>query len=165
MKKLFILIGILINFTPLALAQQQEDALRKIESAKIALISERLNLTPEQAQQFWPIYNEFYERQKELRATYVDARKSINPQQASEAENKRLLELGMQVKENQLKLEKDYTDRMLSVITNRQMVELRKAESDFRNMLVERLRENNMNRQQMNDRLKNEERQRQQRNN
>ena len=148
-----------------ATAQQQDEVLKKIESAKIALITERLNLTPEQAQQFWPIYNEFYDRQKEIRSVFNEARKNIDPQKATDAENKRLLELGMQVKENQLKLEKEYTDRMLSVITSRQMVELRRAESDFRNMLVERLRNNNMNRQQINDRMKNEERQRQQRNN
>jgi DNA polymerase III delta prime subunit len=146
-------------------AQQQNDALKKIESAKIALISERLDLTPEQAERFWPVYNEYYQRQKEIRSNFQNARREIDPKNATEEENKRLLEMGMQVKENQVRLEKEYTDRMLKVISSRQMVELRKAESDFRNMLVERLRSNNITRQQINERMKNEERQRQQRNN
>lgn len=149
----------------IAVAQTQEQVLQKIENAKIALITKRLDLSSEQAQQFWPIYNDFYNKQKAIRSTYLEAKRGVDPSTATESQNKQLLELGLKVKEQQLQLEKDYSTRMLNVITSRQMVELRKAESDFRKMLVERVRNNNQNRQNQKQRLKNEERVRQQRNN
>ena len=42
------------------------ETLEKIETARIALISERLELTPEQAEKFWPIYREFGNKRKEI---------------------------------------------------------------------------------------------------
>ncbi len=146
MKYLYTLIFVLFSA---ALFAQNDEALRKIESAKIALITERLNLTPEQAEKFWPVYNEYFNRQREVRSEYTQLRKTIDPKTATEEENRQLLELGMQVKERQLQLEREYSERMLGVISNRQMVNLRKAEEDFRKMLVERVRQRNMQRQRM----------------
>lgn len=39
----------------------------KIEKFKIAFITERLDLTVEEAQKFWPVYNQFNNEMKELR--------------------------------------------------------------------------------------------------
>jgi hypothetical protein len=91
---------------------------------------------------------------------YNDARKMIDPKKASEEENKRLLELGLEVKENQLAIERNYSGKMLNVISSRQMMELRGAESDFRKMLVERVRTNSQAKQRINN-----QRLKQQRNN
>ncbi len=164
MKKISIyLLGLFIFGN--CIAQNQDQVLQKIENAKIALITKRLDLTSEQAQQFWPIYNDFYDQQKAIRSTYLEAKKGVDPRTASDDQNKQLLALGLKIKEQQLQLEKDYSTRMLNVITSRQMIELRKAESDFRKMLIDRVRNNNQNRQNQKQRLKNEERVRQQRNN
>ena len=57
----------------------------------------------------------------------------------TEEESQRLLNLGMKIKEQQLALEKKYADRLGSIISNRQLLALRKAEDDFRNMLLQRL--------------------------
>jgi UDP-N-acetylglucosamine:LPS N-acetylglucosamine transferase len=38
----------------------------KLESAKIAFITKRLDLTPKQAEKFWPLYNQHYKNKKEL---------------------------------------------------------------------------------------------------
>jgi hypothetical protein len=147
MKRLWIILPLIM----LALTgmSQSEEALRKIESAKIALLTDRMNLTPDQAEKFWPIYNEYSLRVRENRMEYDQLRRSIDPQSASEDENKRLLEVGMRVKQNQLQLEQQYSERMLNVISNRQMVNMRRAEEDFRKMLIEKVRE----RRQQNERM------------
>ena len=143
MKILYtILMGLLL---PLGVLAQNEEALTKIQNAKIAMITERLNLSSEQAERFWPIYNEYSTRQREIRQEYTNVRQQVgDPQNATEEQNKRLLELALRVKDNQLQLEREYTDRMLRVINNRQMVNLRKAEEDFRKMLIERMQRNKM---------------------
>ncbi|MEO9869535.1 MAG: hypothetical protein ABJF63_03575 [Ekhidna sp.] len=61
-----------------------------------------------------------------------------------------------QVKERQLKLDREYSDRILKVITSRQLNNLRKAENDFKEMLLRRIRAEQMKRQKQrknNDRL------------
>ncbi len=121
--------------------QDQTTIMEKVEAAKIALITERLNLTPEQAEKFWPVYREFSQKQVELRQEFRQLRTSHDPKTASDAENKRMLEKGMQIKQRQLDLEKNYSERMQKVISTRQVMSLKKAEDDFRQMLIQRVKE------------------------
>ena len=126
---------------------QSPEALKKIEAAKIALITERLELTPAQAEKFWPIYREFGKQRQEIRRDFDQARRNFDPNKASEEENKKMLEMANQVKERQLKLEREYSQRILKVITTRQLNNLRKAENDFKEMLLRRIRAEQMKRQ------------------
>lgn len=139
---------LLTTLAYLAMAQGPS-AIERVEAAKIALITERLELTPEQAEKFWPIYREFSERQRNLRDEFNQLRSTHNPQAASEEENKKMLERGLQIKERQLDLERTYADRMQQVITNRQLMNLRKAEDDFREMLIKRMRDQQLQRDQI----------------
>ena len=149
MKKL--LFYLLLPFSvSMAFAQSQE-VLDKIEAAKIGLITERLGLTPEQAEKFWPIYKEYGTKQREIAHEYQSLKRSINPQTASEEENKMLLEKGHQLRERQLDLDRNYSERMQQVITNRQLLSLRKAEDDFRQMLMDRIRQQSQQQEQMRD--------------
>ncbi len=149
--KIFTLTTLAI-FSSLVLIGQNEEAMDKIKAARIALITERLELSPEQAERFWPLYNDYQSRREEINREYKLARKDHDPNQATEEENRRLLELGTKIKERQLNLEKSYSDRFLKVIDNRQMLNLRKAESDFREMIIQRLRQQKMqNQRQRND--------------
>lgn len=138
MKKLIVicLIGIL-GFP--AMAQEDAEARRKIESARIALITDRLDLTPEQAEKFWPVYREYNQERDALRREFQEARGNVSRENLTEEESQRLLDLGMKIKEQQLALEKKYSNRLSDIISNRQLLALRKAEDDFRNMLLQRL--------------------------
>ena len=155
MKRLLLLITICACLNAFG---QSPEALKKIEAAKIALITERLELTPKQAEKFWPIYREFGKKRKEIRRDFDVARKTFNPNEASEEENKKMLEMANKVKDQQLKLEREYSDRILKVITSRQLNNLRKAESDFKEMLLRRIRSQQrqrQNQQRNGERLKN----------
>ena len=58
MKKIFSVLVILCWLTPSAFSQgePQRPGAGGLESMKIGFITNRLNLTPEEAQKFWPIY-------------------------------------------------------------------------------------------------------------
>jgi hypothetical protein len=128
---------------------QNEEALKKIESARIALITERLGLTPEQAEKFWPVYHEYSEQRKLLRDEFHSMRKSTEGKQISDEESKKILEKGLQLKERQLTLDKTYNERLSRVISNNQLLMLRRAEEDFKKMILQRLD----NRQEQRERL------------
>jgi len=125
------------------------------------MITQKLDLTPEQAEKFWPVYREFDQKRVTIRQDFARERKNFDPSTASDTETERMIDLGLQVKERQLNLEKEYSERLRQVITDRQILNLRRAEEDFKQMLLERVR---ARRQQMqrnreqNERLKNRRR-------
>lgn len=131
----------------LCLQAQNQAALDRIEAAKIALITERLELTPEQAERFWPIYREYSEKQLEIRRDFQELKRDFDPKNASEKENEQVLQRGYQMKERKLELEKNYSQRMQQVVTSRQLMNLRRAEDDFREMLMQRIRQQNSQQQ------------------
>jgi len=137
-KKLILLIVILLFFYQLSFSQGR-DARQKIESARIALITERLGLTPEQAEKFWPIYNEYNNYRRDLVQEMQEARKNVDMQNLTEEQGQKLMNLGMNIKERQLQLERTYSKRLTEVITTKQLLSLRKAEEDFRKMIIRRL--------------------------
>jgi len=118
---------------------QSDEAMKKLESAKIGLITERLDLTPEQAEKFWPIYREFAQQRNELRNEFREARRDMDPTEASEEENERLVKLHLRLKEREVDLEKEYSEKLLRVINSRQLISLRRAEDDFRKMILRRI--------------------------
>ncbi len=137
MKRLsIILIAFFLAFGALA---QSKEAMRKIESARIALITERLGLTPEQAEKFWPVYREYEMQQRALRKQFREARKNIDMENITEEQGKELMQIMMDLKQKELNLEKEYSKRLTRVISTQQLLKLRAAEKDFQRMLLKRL--------------------------
>ncbi len=70
MFRLLGLLALLLALAPEAAAQgggrRGGQRLGQLENAKIAFITTRVGLTQDQAQKFWPIYNEFAGRRREL---------------------------------------------------------------------------------------------------
>ena len=137
-RKLIFIIVPLLFFSQFSFGQNK-DARQKIESARIALITERLGLTPEQAEKFWPVYNEYNIHRKNLVQEMQNARKNVDMNNLTEEQGRELMKLGLNIKERQLQLEKTYSDRLVEVISTKQMLSLRKAEDDFRKMIIQRL--------------------------
>ena len=69
MKKFYLLL-VLVSITAFVKAQEDEIANKKkqqgIDALKVAFISKELALTPDEAQKFWPVYNQYA---KELKNT------------------------------------------------------------------------------------------------
>lgn len=120
---------------------QNQKALDKIESAKIALITERLELTPQQAEKFWPIYNQYSAERKALRREYRSFRSKSEAKDLSEEDSKLILDQGRELKSRKLSIDEEYTEKLNDVITNKQLLQLRSAEEDFRSMLLQRLQQ------------------------
>jgi len=50
--------------------QNKQNAHDQIESLRIAFISQQLNLSPEEAQRFWPVYNAYRSESEALQKSY-----------------------------------------------------------------------------------------------
>ena len=70
MKKYVIAICIALSFTSFGnLLNAQTKSSEKedlVKSQKIAFFTEKLSLTPEEAQRFWPVYNSYWERKNQI---------------------------------------------------------------------------------------------------
>jgi hypothetical protein len=157
--KIICILGALLITCGAVMAQDQE-RLEKIRAARITLINNRLGLTPEQAEKFWPLYNEYTGQRQDLLKEYQSMRKSSEGKQLTDEESKELLNKGIQLKEKQVDLDRTYNDRLTRVITNNQILLLRRAEEDFRKMIIERLDNRREQRERLNrreDRKNNEQ--------
>src|SRR6478609_2031010 len=123
------------------------DNRKKIEAARVALISERMGLTVNQAEKFWPVYHEFSTKQGELRQQLKEARKQIDPNNPDPKKDQEVVNLGFQLKQRSLDLEKDYSGRMLSIISAQQMLNLRSAEREFNRLVLNQLQQRRINQQ------------------
>lgn len=136
---------------PVSVLAQEEPAKdpkgrQRIEAARIAFITERLGLTPEEAEKFWPVYREFNQKRMEIRQQFEQARKNQG-EASNEEQQRRLLEMELQAKQRELDLEKEYSGRLLQTITPQKLLALRKAETEFREMVLRQIQQRQMQQQ------------------
>ena len=120
-------------------------AQQKIKAAHAAYITERLGLTPEEAERFWPIYREYAQKRQDLRQQFRDARQKGQ-------DEKVLLDLDLRIKQQELDLERDYSGRFQKIITPQKIMNLRQAEGDFRKLLLRQIQQRQQRKEQMRDR-------------
>ena len=72
MKKYLLIIALFFGFTVTGMSQDEDkkDGGR-IEALKIAFLTRKLNLSTEEAQKFWPVYNKYAD---EIRKVQIEAR-------------------------------------------------------------------------------------------
>ncbi|HNP06153.1 MAG TPA: hypothetical protein PKN99_00935 [Cyclobacteriaceae bacterium] len=146
MKNIIKILFVLLMASPLYTMAQEEELndpkdREKIEAARIGLISERLGLTPEQAERFWPVYREFTQKRGEMVREFRQAQKEVGPDNQDPEKQRELVELGLKIKQRQLDLEKDYSRRMMDVISAQQIMNLRNAEKEFQRMIIRQLQQ------------------------
>jgi Spy/CpxP family protein refolding chaperone len=118
---------------------------KKIEAMRIAFITQRLNLTPEEAQQFWPVFNQFSEKMQQIKGSKMDAQ--LDEMSDADAEKMILNEFDKESRE--LELKKEYYQKFKKTLSVRKIAKLYKAERDFKNELVKYLKEAREERKQL----------------
>jgi Spy/CpxP family protein refolding chaperone len=120
---------------------EQTPARQRIEAAKIGLITNRLNLTPEQAQPFWAIYNEYNARKVELNKRMRQlGNQSVRGNLAEADVTANLREMNT-TRQKLADLDEEYQNKFLKVISARQVIELYNTEREFNRILLNKLRE------------------------
>lgn len=146
MKSIFILLLSYMLLSP-AIAQdkpvltKEAKAREKIIAARIAYITEKLNLTPAEAEKFWPIYNEFDQKRKDIRSEAKELRKSPDLTLSKEDADKNAIARQHQVRQKELDLERDYSKRLLEVVSAQKVRALPKTEKDFRDLLLRQIQQ------------------------
>ena len=129
----------------LSFSQGFKEKREKVKALKVAYITEQLELTTDEAQKFWPIYNAFDENQSELRhekmRSILDRFKPGNVEKLSEKDASNSLAQMEKIEEDLFNLKKKFIKDLQGVISAKKIIKLKKAEEDFNRELLKQMRE------------------------
>jgi hypothetical protein len=114
----------------------------EIKAQKVAFITSQLALTADEAQVFWPIYNEYAEKREAIHKEMFgpdEPKGKPDPDAMTEKEAEQFLD---QMSKNQQKmadLEKEYLVKFKKVLSAKKIVKLHMVENDFKRMLLKKL--------------------------
>lgn len=140
-----LLIAFLLFGTTDSLAQQkkphQQPPKQKIEQLKIAFFTRELDLTTEEAEKFWPLYNEMTEKTRAKKKESKDAVKDIkdNSETLTEDEFKTKTEAALDLKIEEIELQKEYYGKIAEIIGYKKASKLLSLEAQFKRELLKRL--------------------------
>ncbi|MEM1257898.1 MAG: hypothetical protein AAGH81_05170 [Bacteroidota bacterium] len=120
----------------------QRPAQERIKTFKVAFITERLNLTTGEAQEFWPVYNAYEEATQRLRRKEGQRFGSQLPylDDISETEASKLLSEFRAIQVEKHKLEQQFLLDLEKVLPAKKIALLLKAEEDFKKRLLQQVR-------------------------
>jgi hypothetical protein len=145
-RKIMIIAATLVFGAANAFANNEtkEDWKEKIQSEKIAFLTMEIGLTPQEAQVFWPVYNEINEEKDqamyEVIKYYWEMSKAIEAGK-SEKEIKALLDKYLEAQEKQRKIDEDAAEKYKKVLSTTKVAKLYIGEEKFRRQHIRKLRD------------------------
>lgn len=141
MKNWLVVCFSLLCFGEVFAQERLTDARRnEFESQKIAFFTRELDLSPEEAAVFWPVYNEMQKKNRELEGMmWKNFREMKEAGKLSEARYRQAID-SMLVRENRMyALKEKYYRKMLTVLPASKVWKLGEAERKFHRCLFNKL--------------------------
>ncbi|MEH3112760.1 hypothetical protein [Pedobacter terrae] len=137
---LFVTLMFLLPTTLLAQRPRGEE----IESLKIAFFTQKLDLSPEEAKIFWPIYNdmqaELNSLHKERMQKMISFRKVDEIDNLTDAQVQNLITSEFDFKQRELNLNKKYYTKLKSSLPIKVVGKFYRAQEGFKRELLNRFR-------------------------
>lgn len=125
--------------------ERMQQKKEQVKSMKIAFITTELNLTPDEATKFWPLFNAFEDKQRELKQerikNYMDR---IDSDKLSEKEANTLLTQMESTEDELFQLRKKFVANLKGVLPAVKILKLKKAEEEFSKKLLQQYRDKKM---------------------
>lgn len=119
-----------------------EERMQEIKAQRTAFLTQRLDLSPAEAEKFWPVYNQFDKEldanRKEMRAEHKAVKKDTD---LTEAEASAAIDKEMAGRQKELDIRRKYATEFKKTIGAVKTLKLGKAERDFRKELIKRFRD------------------------
>ena len=115
--------------------------MERIHAAKMAYITDRLRLTSDQMINFVPVYNEYDREIRETRNSFLKKYKEKDFKNADDASARQFVDDNLDYQQQVIQIKRRYNERFLKVISSQQLAELSQAEREFRQLLMERIKD------------------------
>mgnify|MGYP000040918449 CR=1 FL=1 len=120
---------------------------KEAKALKIGIYTEVLSLTEEEAKKFWPVFNEYEEKQQALREEMGKLRRNVadNFDDLSEKELEESIDKMMDLRQKEVALEVEYYERYKDVLPIKKVALIHKAEMMYKRALISKMRERHEN--------------------
>jgi len=146
MRKL-ILINILCIISLSMLVAQERKApspemWEKIKAEKISFFTSKMDLTPAEAQAFWPVYNELEKKKFDIQRQIHDFERMTDEDYAklSEAEILKMTNNYIDSFEKEANLRKEYHKQFLKILPQKKVLMMYRTENEFRGHMIREYR-------------------------
>lgn len=134
---------VVLTFVLSAISSYAQDPVRDhIKTLKIAFITEQLGLSPKEAQAFWPVYNQYEEKQENFRRkehlelkAQTKTVENMTPEAASA-----LLEEFINLQKEKYEAEQNFITKISPIISPQKTLLLLEAEKAFKKRLFQQYR-------------------------
>lgn len=141
MKKFLVILLLLVQVVGSAQEKLSEEKRKEFDAQKVAYYTQELDLSPEEAAKFWPLYNEMRKKMREVEGVMRKKSREIKEAKGmtEEAYKKAILEV-LGCEQTMQNLKKEYYQKMLQVLPASKLWKLDEAERKFHRQLFERLK-------------------------
>ncbi len=142
MKKLMLLSIFFCLIAISSFGQKPKSDFDQFKSQKIAFITEKLNLTPKEAQEFWPVYNQYEVERMEIQKSRKELEVKTRDEnvQLSDQEIIRITRSISETFKKEAELGASYNEKYLKILPPQKVLQLYRAENQFRAHMFEQLR-------------------------
>jgi hypothetical protein len=134
---------ILLLFSTLLFSQDTDGRIERVKALRIAYISDRLNLTPEEAQKFWPVFNQFDDKQFELHRQKRQLMHKLRPENTANLSDKESSQLMAEDERLETEIQnnkKQLVKNLHGIIPNQKILMLRQIEVEFKQKLLNQIK-------------------------
>lgn len=115
----------------------------KIEALRVSFITQKVNFTTQEAQQFWPLYNEYNDKTEANRRSFRQQYgKNVNIEFTTDKEAEQYLVAELTLKQKEYELYKEYYEKFKKVLPVKKVAMLRRAEEEFKKELIKNIKGN-----------------------
>ncbi len=111
----------------------------KIKQKRIAFITMNLDFTQEEAQRFWPVYNEFEQKRKAIMMQKIKL-PFMHQNEMTELEADQLLTNIIKIESEELALKNEYIEKLKTVIPTVKVAQLVILEKRFRQEILNKFK-------------------------
>ena len=129
-----------IGFTSCKPKQEKTEEVLKAE--KIAFFNKKLNLTPEESEHFWTVYNEYWERKNQIIENKRKAMKycSENIETLSDDEIIKYGDLYVDFKKQESDLLIEFNEKFKKILPPKKVFKLYQTDYDFKTYLLQQIK-------------------------
>ena len=141
MKNYITLVVLLIFSVAIA---QNDKKLDRIKALRVAYISNKLELTKEEAEKFWPVFNTFDDKQFDLRIQKRILTFKLQKQNSdlnSEKEMSAILDESEKIEDEMQSNRKTFVKNLKGIISPQKIILLKRLEIEFKQELINKIKD------------------------
>lgn len=142
MKKIPLIL--ILAFLTMIIGQAQNTTREKLDAYRVGFFTKKMNLTSEEAEKFWPAYNNYQKKKNELQRERIMLVRDFN-QNESALSDKELTEIGDNLiatfsRENEMAQE--FHKKLRELLSPDKVIRYYQAENQWKAQLLNELQEN-----------------------